>query len=82
MYLHVGSNKNIRQKKIIGIFDIDNATISRTTRQYLAKAETRGEVSAACEELPRAFVLYQDNKSNKICFSQLSSTALLGRCEE
>lgn len=82
MYLHVGSNKNIRQKKIIGIFDIDNATISRTTRQYLAKAETRGEVSAACEDLPRAFVLYQENKSNKICFSQLSSTALLGRCEE
>ena len=82
MYLHVGSNKNIRQKKIIGIFDIDNATISRTTRQYLAKAETRGEVSAACEELPRAFVLYQEDGNKKICFSQLSSTALLGRCEE
>jgi len=82
MYLHVGSNKNIRQKNIIGIFDFDNATISRTTRQYLAKAETRGEVSAACEELPRAFVLYQEDGNNKICFSQLSSTALLGRCEE
>ncbi|MBR2622006.1 MAG: DUF370 domain-containing protein [Clostridia bacterium] len=82
MYLHIGSNKNIRKRHIIGIFDIDNATISRTTRQYLAKAETRGEVSAACEELPRAFVLYQENETNKICFSQLSSTALLGRCEE
>jgi hypothetical protein len=82
MYLHVGSNKNIRQKNIIGIFDIDNSTISRTTRQYLAKAEIRGEVSAACEDLPRAFVLYQEDNKNKICFSQLSSMALLGRCEE
>lgn len=82
MYLHIGNNKNIRKKNIIGIFDIDNSTISRTTRQYLSQAERRGEVSAACEELPRAFVLYQENKSNKICFSQLSSTALLGRCEE
>ena len=82
MYLHIGNNKNIRKKNIIGIFDIDNSTISRTTRQYLSQAERRGEVSAACEELPRAFVLYQENKSKKICFSQLSSTALLGRCEE
>jgi hypothetical protein len=82
MYLHVGSNNNIRKKEIVGIFDIDNATISRTTRQYLAKAESRGEVSAACEELPRAFVLYREGEKNKICFSQLSSAALLGRCEE
>ena len=82
MYLHIGSNKNIRKKNIIGIFDIDNSTISRTTRQYLSRAESRSEVSAACEELPRAFVLYQEDKKNKICFSQLSSAALLGRCEE
>ena len=82
MYLHIGSNKNIREKDIIGIFDIDNSTISHTTRHYLAKAESRGEVSAACEELPRAFVLYKEGKSNKICFSQLSSAALLGRGEE
>ena len=82
MYLHIGSNKNIRKKDIIGIFDIDNSTISHTTRHYLAKAEARGEVSAACEELPRAFVLYKEDKKNKMCFSQLSSSALLGRCEE
>ena len=82
MYLHIGSNKNIREKDIIGIFDIDNSTISHTTRQYLAKAESRGEVSAAREEWPRAFVLYREKSKNKICFSQLSSTALLGRCEE
>ena len=82
MYLHVGNNKIIRERDIIGIFDIDNSTISHTTRQYLARAESRGEVSAACEELPRAFVLYREGKNNKICFSQLSSTALLGRCEE
>jgi hypothetical protein len=82
MYLHAGSNKNIRKKDIIGIFDMDNATISRTTRQYLSRADSRGEVSAACEELPRAFVLYREGKDNKICFSPLSSVALVGRCEE
>ena len=82
MYLHAGSNKNIRKKDIIGIFDMDNATISRTTRQYLSRADSRGEVNAACEELPRSFVVYREGDKDKICFSPLSSVALTGRCEE
>ena len=35
MYLHVGNNKNIRTKDIIGIFDMDNSTVSQITRKYL-----------------------------------------------
>lgn len=33
MFLHVGNNKNIRVRNIIGIFDADNATISRETKK-------------------------------------------------
>ena len=75
MYLHIGSNKNIREKDIIGIFDIDNSTISHTTRHYLAKAEARGEVSAACEELPER--LFFTRKIRKIKFAFLSFLPLL-----
>ncbi len=82
MYLHAGNHKNIRRRDIIGIFDMDHATISRTTRAYLAAAQKRGEVTSAGDELPRAFVLYREDNKNKICFSLLSSTALVGRCEE
>ncbi len=82
MYLHVGNHKNIRTKDIIGIFDLDHATVARTTRTFLSSAEKRGEVTSAGEELPRAFVLYRDGGENRICFSLLSSTALAGRCEE
>ena len=35
MYLHVGNNRNIRIKSVIGIFDMDNSTISTVTRKYL-----------------------------------------------
>lgn len=81
MYLHAGNHKNIRSKTIIGIFDTDNATLSKTSRAYLSAAERRGEVEAAVEEIPKSFILYQENGKNKICFSQLSSTALVGRCD-
>ncbi len=79
MFLHVGNNKNIREKEIIGIFDADTATVSTVTRKYLAGAERRGEVEACTEEIPKSFVLYRKKDGYGICFSQLSSAALLGR---
>ena len=83
MYLHVGNNRNIREKTILGIFDADSATISTATRKYLAAAEKKGEVEAANEELPKSFVVYYDSRGRrKICFSQLSSSALGGRMEK
>ena len=82
MYLHIGSNRNIREKQILGIFDADSATVSSVTRKYLSDAEKKNAVEAANEELPKSFVVYFDRDGErKICFSQLSSTALLGRCE-
>ena len=82
MYLHVGNNKNIREKNIVGIFDADSATISMVTRKFLSDADKRGAVEAANEELPKSFILYREESGTyKICFSQISSSALLGRTE-
>lgn len=80
MYLHIGNNKNIRTREIIGIFDADTATVSAVTKKYISSASKTGQVLFASEELPKSFVLYKD-KTNKyqICFSQLSTSALAGR---
>lgn len=91
MFLHAGNSKNIREKDIIGIFDTDNATFySKTTKKYLSEAEKRGEVESAGDDIPKSFILYRtkkrDNGKNKkygykICFSVLSTSALIGRIE-
>ena len=59
MYLHIGNQKNIRKKDIIGIFDADRTTSSGVTRKYLARAEERGQVDSAKEEIPKSFVVYR-----------------------
>ena len=79
MYLHIGNNKNIRERTIVGIFDTDTATVSTVTRKFLASAEKKGRVEAATEEIPKSFVLYGEGADCRICFSQLSTAALLGR---
>ena len=81
MYLHVGNNQNVRIKDILGIFDADTATVSSVTKKYLSDADHKKIVKFASEEIPKSFVLYKDPKKDCycICFSQLSSSSLLGR---
>ena len=79
MFLHVGNNKNIRLSAVVGIFDMDNATLSAVTRKYLNQKQKEGLVESAIEELPKSFILYLDKGEYKICFSQISSSALKGR---
>ena len=81
MFLHVGNNKNIRLKHVIGIFDMDNATLSSITRKYLSQKQREGLVESAILEIPKSFVLYREKDEYKICFSQLSSSALRGRID-
>ena len=82
MFLHVGNNKNIRTKNVIGIFDMDNSTVSSVTRKYLTAKQKQGLVESAMEEIPKSFVIYYDEGEYKICFSQLSTSALMGRLEQ
>ena len=79
MYLHAGNNKMIRKKDIVGIFDADNSTVSFITRKYLSDAERQLRVIAAKDEIPKSFILYKEKGKYMICFSQISTSALIGR---
>ena len=39
MYLHLGQSTVVNVSDIVGIFDIDNTTVSKNTREYLSRAE-------------------------------------------
>lgn len=76
MYLHIGNNKNVRIQEIIGIFDLDSASIGIQTKQFLRKKEKEGMVFYTNGDLPKSFLLMKDGK---IHFSQISTGALAGR---
>ena len=44
MYLHLGQYTVVRTRDIVGIFDIENSSVSRFTKDYLAQAQKRGWV--------------------------------------
>ena len=46
MYLHLGQDLVVRASQVVAIFDLENATIAKTTRVFLARAQKAGQVGA------------------------------------
>ena len=44
MYLHLGQDTVVRTDEIIGIFDLENTSISKITKEFLARSEKGGLV--------------------------------------
>ena len=66
--------------EIIGIFDLENTSVSKRTREFLKKAEKAGMVITVSYDLPRSFVVAGKNREDiKIYISQISSSTLLKR---
>ena len=81
MFLHLGNNVLVNSKDVIGIFDIDNVTVTKNSREFLNTAEKNGEVINVTYELPKSFILTNKNKENKLYISQLSVSTLKKRIE-
>lgn len=82
MYLHLGQDKVVNMNEIIGIFDLDTSTVSKATRDYLAKAEKDGIVTNVCTDLPKSFIVCKDRRDKvQVYISQISSSTLLKRTQ-
>ncbi|MDD6021605.1 MAG: extracellular matrix regulator RemB [Acutalibacteraceae bacterium] len=82
MFLHLGNATVVHQDDIIGIFDLDNTTVSKATRDYLAKAEKAGRVVNVSAELPKSFIVCENEKKEiTVYICQLSTATLLKRID-
>lgn len=79
MYLHLGENTVIRTDDIIGIFDMDTSTISKWTKDYLSNATKNQRVINVSMELPKSYVVCNENDEIKVYVSQISSQTLMKR---
>ena len=83
MYLHLGQSTVITLNEIIGIFDLDNTTVSKKTRDYLSDAEKKGEVRVVSNELPKSFIVCSsEEEKNSVYLSQISTSTLLKRTQD
>lgn len=75
MYLSIGKDMAVRDSSIIGIFDLDNTSTSRRTREFLNHAEKEGQV-VPCDELPKSFILTAEYGMPRIYLTEYYSATL------
>ena len=84
MYLHLGENKVVKKRDIIGIFDMDTATVMKATRTFLNNAEKNGSAETLSYELPKSFTVVgkRGTRQKKIYISQITPATLQKRSED
>lgn len=81
MYLRISNDCVIPNNEIIGIFDMDNTTVSRQGRNFLPGAERAGCVVYSSNELPKSYVVTMHKGKLLIYLSSLSSKILTSRAK-
>ena len=75
MYLDIGKDFSVRDKSIIGIFDLDNTSTSRRTQEFLNAAEREGQV-VPCDELPKSFLLTSEYGMPRVWLTEYNASTL------
>lgn len=79
MYLQAGIDTLVDIDEIIGIFDMDNTTVSRQGRNFLPHAEKKGQVVNASDDLPKSYILTEADGNSRVFISSVSSRVLSNR---
>lgn len=75
MYLILGRDEIVPEEDVIGVFDLDNVSWSRRTREYLASGEKSGRVENLSDGLPRSLIV----TTNTDYLSQLTPNRIANR---
>lgn len=75
MYISIGSDMAVRDSAVIGIFDLDNTSTSKRTREFLNLAEKNGQV-VPCDDLPKSFILTAEYGMTQVRLTALSAATL------
>lgn len=69
MFLFIGGDTSIRASEVVGIFNIEECSVSRITADYLTACQKSGKIADLTSDLPKSFIVttsrtYISNVSN------------------
>ena len=79
MFLHIGNDIVVRSIDVIGVFDMDNTTISAKSRKFLSNSQKNNEVINICDDLPKSYVVTNYEGKNNVYISSVSSQTIFKR---
>ena len=79
MYLRIGLNYLIKTKYIVGIFDMENTSVSALTRAMFRAEEEKHRVVSVTAELPKSYIIYCEKGKTTLFLTQFSVSTLKKR---
>lgn len=79
LYLH--EECAVRKEDIVGIFDMDSATVSPESRRFLSEKEKEGGITLATEDIPVSFVVTKEKENLRVYLTRNAPRALCRRAE-
>ena len=76
MYVDIGGDMVVRSGSILGIFDLDGATRSPKTMEFLRACEAQGTVITVTEDLPKTLLLAEEYGMERVYLTALSPLTL------
>ena len=79
MKLWLNDEEAVVREDIVGIFDMDSATMEKSTKEFLQKGEKEKRLTVATEEIPVSFIVTADGKEHRIFFTRNAPRVLARR---
>lgn len=77
MYINIGNDTIIRSESIIGIFDLDNCTVTQKGRDFIN--DKRNKIVSVTNDLPKSFIICRENDEDIIYICQYQTSVLIKR---
>ena len=77
--MHLGCDTVVNTKDIISILDLESTSISKYSKEFLKIVEEEGFVRNVSEEIPKSFVVCEEDGQSVIYITNISTKALAGR---
>ena len=82
MFLHLGGDIVINTKSIVAIMDLETSSVSKITREFLKKiTKNNNVININSLELPKSYVICEENGKIIVYVSPISSRTLNKRAE-
>ena len=75
MFLFLGGDVSVKSEDVVGIFDIEECSVSRVTADYLNACQKKGKIVNVSEDMPKSFVVTVD----KTYISNVSHSTIVKR---
>ena len=77
LFLQLEGGESVVGEDVIGVFDMDEATVGEATRVFLREAQKRLCVVSLASDLPRSMVVVREAYGSRVYVSGLSPQSIV-----